>query len=74
MNEKSNNKDDDILDEYDFSGGIRSKYVDRVAKTTHVVVLEPDVAEVFTDSESVNQALRGLLPIINEQAEKVSRR
>ena len=73
MNEKSNNKDDDILDEYDFSGGIRGKYINRGAKTSHVVVLEPDVAEVFTDSESVNQALRGLLPIINEQAEKVSR-
>ena len=32
---------------------------------------EPDVAEVFTDSESVNQALRGLLSIIQRQAEKV---
>ena len=61
-----------MLDEYDFSNGVRGKYVDRV-RSSHVVLLEPDVAEVFTDSESVNQALRGLLPISRNQAEKVQR-
>ena len=60
-----------MLDEYDFTGGVRGKYVDRAANRKNVVVLESDVAEVFTDSESVNQALRGLLPIIQKQAEKV---
>lgn len=35
-----------------------------------VVVLDPDVARVFTDSESVNQALRALAGIIQHQAEK----
>ena len=72
MNEKTN-ETDDMEDEYDFSNGVRGKYVERVAQSSHVVVLEPDVAEVFTDSESVNQALRGLLPIIHEQAEKAQR-
>lgn len=62
-----------MLDEYDFTGGVRGKYVDRAANKKNVIVLEPDVAEVFTDSESVNQALRGLLPIIQKQAEKVHR-
>jgi hypothetical protein len=70
MNKKID-EEDEMLDEYDFSGGVRGKYVDRVAKRKNVIVLEPDVAEVFTDSESVNQALRGLLPIIQRQAEKV---
>lgn len=60
-----------MLDEYDFSGGVRGKYVDRILSRKNVVILEPDVAEIFTDSESVNQALRGLLPIIQKQAEKV---
>ena len=64
----------EMLDEYDFTGGVRGKYVDRVANRSNAVVLEPDVAEVFTNSESVNQALRGLLPIIQEQAEKVNHR
>jgi hypothetical protein len=61
----------EMLDEYDFTGGVRGKYVERLTKRKNVIVLEPDVAEVFTDSESVNQALRGLLPIIKKQAEKV---
>jgi hypothetical protein len=70
MNNNTDEKDE-MLDEYDFTGGVRGKYVDRVANRKNVIVLEPDVAEVFTDSESVNQALRGLLPIIQKQAEKV---
>ena len=70
MNKKQNEAVE-MLDEYDFTGGVRGKYIDRVAKRKNVITLEPDVAEVFTDSESVNQALRGLLPIIQKQAEKV---
>jgi hypothetical protein len=51
--------------EYDFSGGVRGKHAARYAKGTNVVVLDPDVAKVFPDSESVNEALRALLPIVN---------
>jgi len=68
---KKKNDETEMLDEYDFTGGVRGKYVERLSKRKNVVILEPDVAEVFTDSESVNQALRGLLPIIQKQAEKV---
>lgn len=68
------NDETEMLDEYDFTGGVRGKYVERLSKRKNVIVLEPDVAEVFTDSESVNQALRGLLPIIQKQAEKVHQR
>lgn len=63
--------DDEMLEEYDFSGGIRGKYVERLKNSKQVVLLEPDVAEVFPDSESVNKILRELVPIINAQAEKV---
>jgi hypothetical protein len=70
MNEKMN-EETEMLDEYDFTGGVRGKYVDRLLNRKNIIVLEPDVAEVFTDSESVNQALRALLPIIQKQAEKV---
>jgi hypothetical protein len=70
MNKKIDEADE-MLDEYDFTGGVRGKYVERAAGRKNVIVLEPDVAEVFTDSESVNQALRGLLPIIQKQAEKI---
>ncbi len=49
--------------EYDFSKGVRGKYAGRIGKTIKLVVLEPDVAEVFDTSESVNSALRALAAI-----------
>jgi hypothetical protein len=63
-------KDPEMLEEYDFSGGVRGKYAARFAEGANVVVLDPDVAEVFTDSESVNQALRALAGIIQHQSVK----
>ena len=52
-----------MLDEYDFSKGIRGKYAQRYAAGSNVVVISPDVAELFPDSESVNKALRMLAEI-----------
>ena len=45
--------------EYDFSGGVRGKYLPR-AKGAHVVVLDRDMAKVFPTSKAVNDALRVL--------------
>ena len=53
--------EDEMLPEYDFSGGIRGKYTERYARATNLVMLDPDVSEVFPDSESVNRALRSLM-------------
>lgn len=62
MSQRTNSeRDTEMLEEYDFSNGVRGKYAGRFAQGSNVVVLDPDVAEVFTDSESVNQALRGLI-------------
>ena len=49
--------------EYDFSGGVRGKYVDRYRRGTNVVLLDPELAEAFPDSKSVNDALRALLAV-----------
>jgi hypothetical protein len=49
--------------EYDFSQGERGKYVSRYRAGTNVVVLDPEVAAVFPDAESVNQALKDLITI-----------
>ncbi len=68
--DQNNETDSEMLEEYDFSNGVRGKYVDRFAKGCNVIVLDPDVARIFPDSESVNQALRGLAEIIQRQAEK----
>ena len=46
--------------EYEFSRGVRGKYTRRYAQGTNVVVLEPDVAKVFSSPEAVNSSLRAL--------------
>jgi hypothetical protein len=65
-------RDPDMLNEYDFSQGVRGKYVARFAKGSNVVILSPDVAEVFPDSESVNAALRLLVEVADRSTSKVS--
>lgn len=60
-------KDPDMLEEYDFSKGVQGKYTKRYAEGASVVVIEPDIAEVFPDHDSVNQALRSLVEIIRRQ-------
>ena len=52
---------DEMLPEYDFSGGVRGKYAKRYAEGTNLVLLEPDLAAAFPDSESVSRALRAYL-------------
>ncbi|MEO1247807.1 MAG: hypothetical protein AAFX56_19175 [Pseudomonadota bacterium] len=50
-----------MRDNYDFSKGVRGKYAKRYKEGTNVVLLEPDVARAFPDSESVNKALKKLM-------------
>ena len=64
---KKMKSDPDMLDEYEFKGGIRGKYVKRYQQGTNVVVIDPDVAEYFPDHDSVNDALRDLAAIIKRQ-------
>ena len=63
-------QDDEMLPEYDFSKGVQGKYARRFAEGTNLVALSPDVAEVFPDSKSVNEALRLLIKIAHQQVEK----
>ena len=55
--------DKEMLAEYDFSKGVRGKYAKRYAEGNNIVLLAKDVAEVFPDSASVNEALRALVAI-----------
>jgi hypothetical protein len=68
MNQSNSSEpNEEMREEYDFSGGVRGKYYKQYLEGTNVVLLEPDVAEVFRDSESVNQALRVLIGIAKNQ-------
>jgi hypothetical protein len=66
---------EEMLPEYDaelLRHGVRGKYVQRFREGTNIVVLEPDVAAAFPDSQSVNSALRALLEIARRQARSKS--
>ena len=67
----SNQHDPDMLDEYDFSDGVRGKYAQRYYADKNVIRLDDDVAEMFPDAKSVNEALRALGKIIAEHQNKV---
>ena len=63
-------RNSEMLEEYDFSKGVRGKYAKRYAEGTNVVVLSPDVAKVFPNSDAVNEALRGLVEIARKSTKK----
>ncbi|TYQ24580.1 hypothetical protein PseudUWO311_18525 [Pseudanabaena sp. UWO311] len=58
------NNNDELQSEYDFSGGVRGKYYQDYMRSSNVVILDPDVAEIFRDSASVNDALRLLAKLM----------
>jgi hypothetical protein len=59
--------------EYDFTNGVRGTHYQSYRAGTNVVFLDPDVAEVFTDSASVNQALRQLVKLARVHASPTRR-
>lgn len=65
-------RSDELRPEYDLArlkGGVRGKYYKQAAEGTNLVLLEPDVARVFPDSNAVNRALR----LLQEVATRSSR-
>ena len=61
---------DDMKKEYDFSKGVRGKFYRRDAQLNLPVYLEPDLREYFPDADSVNKALRCLLPLVSKTKAK----
>ena len=68
MNQKPD--EDDMRDEYDFSKGIRGKHHQAYREGTNVVLLDPEVARVFRDSDAVNRALRMLIDLADEEVQR----
>ena len=65
---KKEAEQDSMRPEYDFSSGVRGMHHDAYLRGTNVVLLEPDVAEVFRDSTTVNAALRALAQVARTYA------
>ena len=58
---------DSMRSEYDFSGAVRGVTAARYAKGTNVVVVDPEVLDVFPTSGAVNEALRALAPVLRRR-------
>ena len=57
---------DELRSEYkrsDFGTLVRGKYVERLRASSSVVVIDPEVADLFPNAAAVNAALRSLAEI-----------
>jgi len=63
MDKEKTSTEVEMLPEYDFSKGVRGKYAQRYAEGANIVVLSPELAQIFPDSESVNRVLQALVEI-----------
>jgi hypothetical protein len=60
---------DTLRSDYSFSilgKGARSKYLNSYQKGSNLVLLNPDIAKVFSTEEAVNDALRSLINVANK--------
>jgi hypothetical protein len=64
---------DTMREEYDFSGAVRGVTATRYAQGANVVVIDPEVLDVFPDSSAVNEALRALAPVLRRQRDSRAR-
>ena len=60
---------DTMRAEYDFTGGVRGETAARYADGMNVMVIDPNLLDVFPDSRSVNSALRALAPLLRKRRE-----
>jgi len=56
----------EMLEEYDFSNGVRGKYAERYKEGVNIVKLDSDVTKFFPDAKSVNEALRTLIKLMGD--------
>ena len=67
---------DDMLPEYsfDYPKARPNRFAERVYKDHHIVILDPDISEVFATSKSVNTVLRALIATMPKRRKTKSAR
>lgn len=67
---------DELRVEYDFDyrNARPNRFADRIHREPLVVMLDPDVSQVFTSSESVNTILRALITAMPRSSRKTTAR
>jgi hypothetical protein len=71
-NSEEMNDDYEMLDEYDFSNGIRGKYAKAYKEGVNIIKLDQDVKKFFPDSKSVNEALRTMIKVLLKEDQTLS--
>jgi len=69
------NQVDELRPEYDLTqlkGCVRGKYAVRARQASNIVLLASDVAEVFHDDASVNEALRTLIRLHSQKQQRLA--
>jgi hypothetical protein len=79
MKRKANSRNggadrDTLRPEYDFSRAVRGVTAARYTEGANVVVIDPEVLDVFPDGPSVNEALKALAPVIRRRRRGMRRR
>ncbi|MDD3518501.1 MAG: hypothetical protein PHQ14_09135 [Chromatiales bacterium] len=67
---------DELRDEYkrsDFGKMVRGKYAGKIAESSNVVLLDPEVSKAFPNDQAVNDALRSLIDIAKAAAGPATR-
>ena len=69
---EASDSEDDLREEYEFTvdelrAGVRGKFAGRVSREVQMIPIDPDLADVFPDARSVNQALRALAGVIRDR-------
>ena len=65
---------DTMRREYDFSTAVRGATAIRYAQGANIVVIDPEVLDVFPDGPAVNEALRALAPVLRQQRRAAAKR
>lgn len=65
-------KDGDMLPEYrfDYRKARPNRFAKKIPEGGSIVVLDPDIAKVFTTTESVNKILRAIIHTMPEKGKK----
>jgi hypothetical protein len=75
MKKADKTEKDELRTEYKLSdfpeGLIRGKYAKRIKKSSNIVVLKPEVAEVFPNEDAVNKALLSLIELARKATHSI---
>lgn len=71
---KRKSERDTMRPEYDFSQAVRGVTAARYARGVNIVVIDPEVLDVFPDGAAVNRTLRALAPVLRQQRGATTKR